>query len=127
VPVTDTIIKEEADFVLEVAGADDARQAEVMASAQAFRNLRGLFHAAIDAGALRRFQVQAIEAFAASEDGEAAWAMLRQKVIGFEAGRGRNDTDDATWRYIPANLEEAAQYYGGAQATEAVVQDFVSK
>lgn len=107
-PISEKIVSEEADAMLAAAAQWETGRLDKL---YAPRNIRGLFHAPIDANDLAVYQRQVIDKFAASRHGEAAWAMMRRMIVAFEAGRNAVDYTSAPWRHIPENLTVAAERY----------------
>lgn len=107
-PISKEIVDEEVAAMLSAAEQWRNGQRDDVYSP---RNVRGLFHAPIDAADLVAYQRQVVDTFANSEHGEAAWQMMRRMIVAYEGGRNATDYTSAPWRYIPENLAQAAELY----------------
>jgi hypothetical protein len=114
-PLRADIIDKQAEFILTQAPHVKFEELEGTMGPQ---NICGLFHAAIDDGGLASYRERTLQQFAKSEDGEAAWRIVRRTVTRFEAGRDKvaeRDFEDASHRYIPRTLQVAQVYYADLQ------------
>lgn len=105
-PISDEIVDMQTTKVLEAAAKRDAGQD---VGSVAPRNIRGLFHGAVQTEELKPFQARVIQRFSQSLHGETAWKMVRDVVIGFE--QGRNSDFTASHRYIPEDLVSAQSQF----------------
>lgn len=115
-PLDEHIIDQTSKTLLDIAKTWDEGDKSIGALVP--RNIRALFHVPTGDSDLQLFMEQALGILKASPHSNTAWAMIRHNVLSFEKGRGQQDIDLVTHRYLPKTLGEALAYYSTRSPTE---------